>query len=77
MAVDSQLKPISVEHLKLKLVERRYVSVLVQKPNGNYAYESVLKEIPVSEEEVAISDKGLDWPLNTAQPGDFAAAALR
>lgn len=73
LAVDSHLKPVSVEHLKLKLAERRYVSVLVQKPNGNYGYESVLKEIPVSEEEVAIPDKGLAWPLNTAQPGDFAA----
>jgi len=73
LAVDPQLKPVSVEHLKLKLAERRYVSVLVQKPNGNYAYQSVLKEIPVSEEELAISDKGLAWALKTAQPGDFAA----
>ena len=73
LAVDSQLKPVSVEHLKLKLVERRYVSVLTQQSNGNYAYDSVLKEIPVSETEEAISDKGLDWPLPTTQPGDFAA----
>jgi alpha-2-macroglobulin len=73
LAVDSHLKPISVDHLKLKLAERRYVSVLVQKPNGNYGYESVLKEIPVSEEEVAILEKGFAWPLKTAQPGDFAA----
>ena len=73
LAVESNLKPISVEHLKLKLAERRYVSVLVQKPNGNYGYESVLKEIPVGEEELAISDKGVAWALNTAQPGDFAA----
>jgi len=73
LAVDSQLKPVSVEHLKLKLAEIRYVSVLVQKPNGNYAYQSVLKEIPAGEEELAISDKGLAWPLHTDQPGSFAA----
>jgi uncharacterized protein YfaS (alpha-2-macroglobulin family) len=73
IAVDSQLKPVSVEHLKMSVVEDRYVSVLVQKPNGNYGYESVLKEIPVSTDELAISDKGLDWPLNTTQPGDFVA----
>jgi len=73
LAVDSHLKPISVEHLKIKLVEQRYVSVLVQKPNGNYGYESVLKEIPVSENEIAIPDQGLPWPLDTTQPGDFAA----
>jgi uncharacterized protein YfaS (alpha-2-macroglobulin family) len=73
LAVDPQLKPVSVEHLRMKLVERRYVSVLTQEPNGNYAYESVLKEIPVSDEETAIPPPGLDWPLNTGQPGDFAA----
>ena len=73
LAVDSQLKPVSVEHLKLKLAERRYVSVLVQKPNGNYGYESVLKEIPVREQELAIPAGGLAYSLDTAQPGDFAA----
>ena len=73
LAVDPQLKPIAVDHLKLKLAECRYVSVLTQKPNGNYAYESVLKEIPVSEDELSIPDKGLAWSLNTTQPGDFAA----
>ena len=73
LAVDPQLKPVAVDNLKLKLVERRYVSVLTQNPNGNYAYQSVLKEIPVSESVVAIPATGLDWPLPTAQPGDFAA----
>jgi uncharacterized protein YfaS (alpha-2-macroglobulin family) len=73
IAVDPQLKLTSAEHLQLKLSELRYLSVLVQKPNGNYAYESVLKEIPSGQQELAISDKGLDWPLITAQPGDFAA----
>ena len=44
--------------------ELRYVSVLVQKPNGNYAYESMLKEIPVSEDErVDSGDRDLTWPL--------------
>ncbi len=73
LAVDPHLNPISVDHLKLKIAERRFVSVLVQKPDGNYAYQSVLKEIPADEEEIAISEKGLVWPLKTAQPGDFAA----
>ncbi len=73
IAVDSQLKPIRVEHLRLKVTEWRYVSVLVQKPNGNYAYQSVAKTIPVSEEDVAIPEKGLAWPLPTNQPGEFFA----
>ncbi len=73
IAVNPQLSRIGVENLKLKLAELRYVSVLVQKPNGNYAYESVLKEIPGGEQDLALSDQGLDWPLNTSQPGNFAA----
>ena len=73
LAVDPQLKPIAVDHLKLKLVERHYVSVLVQRPNGNYAYESVLQEIPMGESDVAIPASGLEWALPTLQPGDFEA----
>jgi uncharacterized repeat protein (TIGR01451 family) len=73
IAVDPQLKPIAVDHLKLKLAERRYVSVLVQMPNGNYGYQSVLKEIPVREDDMAIPTNGSSWPLETSRPGDFAA----
>ncbi|HEX4141364.1 MAG TPA: alpha-2-macroglobulin [Candidatus Methylacidiphilales bacterium] len=73
LAVDSQLNPLAVDHLKLKLAQLSYVSVLTQKPNGNYSYESVQKETPVGEQELAIPAVGLDWTLNTAQPGDFVA----
>ncbi|MEJ0001426.1 MAG: alpha-2-macroglobulin [Verrucomicrobiota bacterium] len=73
IAVDPRLRFTAVGHLTLKLSELRYVSVLVQKPNGNYAYESVLKEIPSGEQALAIPERGLDWPLVTAAPGDFAA----
>ncbi len=73
LAVDPHLKPIAVDHLTLKLVERRYVAVLVQQPNGNYGYESVLKEIPVETKTLAVAPGGTDWPLETANPGDFAA----
>ncbi len=57
----------------MNVTERRYVSVLVQQPNGNYAYQSVEKILPVSETELAIPAKGLDWPLPTTEPGDFEA----
>jgi uncharacterized protein YfaS (alpha-2-macroglobulin family) len=73
LAVDPWLKPIAIEHLTLKLVERRYVSVLVQQPNGNYAYNSVMKELPVDQKTLAIPAGGLSWTLETQAPGDFAA----
>ena len=73
IAVDPQLKPLAVDQLKLRLTQLRYVSVLTQKPNGNFAYDSVLKETPVGEQDLAIPAAGLDWALNTTQPGDFVA----
>jgi uncharacterized repeat protein (TIGR01451 family) len=73
LAVDPHLTPIAVDHLTLKLAERRYVAVLVQQPNGNYGYESVMKEIPVEEKTISVATGGSDWPLETKTPGDFAA----
>ena len=73
LAVDPHLTSIAVEHLQLKLVERRYVAVLVQQPNGNYGYESVLKESPIATKEVVVPAGGTEWPLETSAPGDFAA----
>jgi uncharacterized repeat protein (TIGR01451 family) len=73
LAVDPHLTPIAVDHLTLRLVERRYIAVLVQQANGNYGYESVLKEIPVKQKEIAVAAGGTDWPLETNAPGDFAA----
>jgi alpha-2-macroglobulin len=73
LAVDPHLTSIAVDHLTLKLVEQRYVAVLVQEPNGNYGYESVLKEIPVEAKELSVAAGGTDWPLETDAPGDFAA----
>jgi alpha-2-macroglobulin len=73
LAVDPGLKPVAVEHLTLKLVEIRHVSVLTQQSNGNYAYESILKEIPVKNDVVPVPAGGIDWPLATGEPGDFAA----
>jgi uncharacterized repeat protein (TIGR01451 family) len=73
LAVGPDLKPVAVDHLALKLVELRHVSVLTQQPNGNYAYDSILKEIPVKNDAVPVAAGGIDWPLVTGEPGDFAA----
>jgi uncharacterized repeat protein (TIGR01451 family) len=73
LAVEPGLKPIAADHLQLKLVERHEVSVLEQQSNGNYAYESVLKESIVDQSEISVASGGTDWPLETQSPGDFAA----
>jgi len=40
--------------------------------DGTYKYQSVKKEIPVSDAPLAIAATGLSVPLPTAEPGDFA-----
>ena len=46
VAVDPQLNRIAIENVTLNLIVEEYVSVLKKQENGNYVYESVLKERP-------------------------------
>lgn len=72
LAVDSMLEPVEIKALKTKLVEQRYVSVLTRQPNGTFKYQSVRKEIPVSDAPVSIDKGGVDWRLDTKAAGDYA-----
>jgi uncharacterized protein YfaS (alpha-2-macroglobulin family) len=72
IAIDSAMNKIEVADIKSRIVEVRYVSVLTKQPNGTYKYESVKKEIDLSENNLKIPDKGLAYRLPTDLPGDFA-----
>jgi uncharacterized protein YfaS (alpha-2-macroglobulin family) len=72
LAVDSGAAAIGLDDLQLSIVEYRYVSTLIQRPNGTYAYQSVRKEIPVSTESYSIAAEGKQFTLPTAEPGSFA-----
>ncbi len=50
IALDPQLHKIALDGLRFELIERTYVSILTKKENGDYAYESVLRETPVKSE---------------------------
>ncbi len=71
IALDSNLNKIAAEKLQFELIEQSYVSILAQKENGNYAYESVLKERSLKSETVAITPDGLSYPIATGTPGNF------
>ncbi|MBA3962859.1 MAG: alpha-2-macroglobulin [Chthoniobacterales bacterium] len=71
IAVDRGLNKVATENLKFDLIERTYVSVLAKKDNGNYAYESVLKERPVKTDSVSIAASGFSYALPTSAPGNF------
>jgi alpha-2-macroglobulin len=71
IALDSSLNKIAVEKLQFDLIEQSYVSILAKKENGNYAYESVLKERSLKSEVVTITPDGLRYPIATDTPGNF------
>jgi uncharacterized protein YfaS (alpha-2-macroglobulin family) len=71
IAVDPALKRVAVQNLECRLIERTYISVLAKKDDGNWAYESVLKESVIRTEVVAIPADGLKYALPTEVPGSY------
>src|SRR6266568_3638395 len=71
IAVDPQLNLIAVENVTLNVIAQEYVSVLKKQENGNYVYESVLRERPTKSEKIAVAASGSHYALPTAEPGDY------
>ena len=71
IAVDPQLNRIAVENISLNIIAEEYVSVLKKQENGNYVYESILKERPAKSEKIAISANGAQYSLPTHEPGNY------
>jgi alpha-2-macroglobulin len=71
VAVGPDLEPVAVDELVLALIERRRVSVLAQRSDGTYGYESRVREVPLSQQRRALPAEVLALPLDTSRPGDF------
>jgi len=71
VAVDPQLNRIAIENVTLNLIVQEYVSVLKKQENGNYAYESVLKERPAKSEKISVAASGYHYALPTDEPGNY------
>src|SRR5437899_2815923 len=71
IAVDSQLNRIAVENVTLNVIAQEYVSVLKKQENGNYVYESVLRERSAKSEKIVVAAGGLHYALPTTEPGDY------
>jgi uncharacterized protein YfaS (alpha-2-macroglobulin family) len=71
IAVDRALNKVATEKLQFDLIEQTYVSILAKKDNGNYAYESVLKERPVKSEAISIDAAGFKYSVPTSAPGNY------
>lgn len=72
LAVGRDTAPIALDDLVAVLSERRYVSALVERRNGTFAYQSVPKENEVERQPFALPAAGRDWSLPTARPGRYA-----
>jgi len=72
IAVGPELNRMEVTGLKLKIVELKYVSALIQQPDRTYKYQSVEKEVQVSRSDFKVPEKGGDYKLPTGQSGSFA-----
>ena len=72
LAVDSNGETMQLDKLLLSIIEYRYVSTLVKRPNGTYAYQSVRKEVPVSTQGFSIAAEGARFSLPTDSAGSFA-----
>lgn len=73
IAINQQAELIPLSDLKIKLIETRYVSVLVKQSSGIYKYESKPRETTISETPFSIPKNGSDYAINTAKAGDFKA----
>ena len=71
VAVDPQLNRIAIENVTLNLIVQEYVSVLKKQENGNYVYESVLKERPAKSEKISVAASGYHYALPTDEPGNY------
>jgi uncharacterized protein YfaS (alpha-2-macroglobulin family) len=76
IALGQDGKPLTLQDLKLRLVERRYISTLVRQNDGTYAYQSTLKEEVRAEEAFKLAAKGVSRRLDTATPGEYALSLL-
>jgi uncharacterized protein YfaS (alpha-2-macroglobulin family) len=72
VAIDPAARKTEAAGLKLRHVERRYLSMLIRQDSGVYKYQSRLKEVPISEQPFAIGESGAAIALETATPGRFS-----
>ncbi|EUK17913.1 alpha-2-macroglobulin family protein [Commensalibacter papalotli (ex Servin-Garciduenas et al. 2014)] len=76
IAINQQVKLIPLPDLKIRLIEKRYVSVLVKQSSGLYKYESKPRETILSETPFSIDKNGSDYSINTNKAGDYKAVVL-
>lgn len=71
-AVAPDLAAVAVPDLRTRVVERRYVSVLMKQSDGVYRYESRVKDIEHEAQPLSLPAEGVEQLLPTDAPGEFS-----
>jgi len=71
VAIDPKLDRIALANVTANVIAEEYVSVLTKQENGNFAYESILKERVAKSEKISLSANGLRYALPTDEPGVY------
>jgi len=71
MSLGPDFKPQAVETVSAQVFERRYVSTLVKREDGLYAYQSTAREEPRKAENFALAQGKAEFSLPTDSPGQF------
>ncbi|MDR1694064.1 MAG: alpha-2-macroglobulin [Lactobacillaceae bacterium] len=71
VVIDNELNRLEKNDLFLEQIAIKYVSSLMQMPNGTYRYQMVSKEETVKSEAFPISEAGSNLALDTSAPGSF------
>lgn len=71
IAVDSDLKQVAADDLKLKIFTLKETRVLRLQDNGTYSYSTHFRRELLSTEDFNISNEGTTYKLHTATAGDY------
>lgn len=71
LAVDNNLQPLELSDLTLQILQKKYVSALVEQKNGTYQYQNVAKEEILTETPWKISASGEKYDIPTDKAGNF------
>lgn len=70
-ALDPQAQRTAVKDLQLKRYQRKYVNVLIRRPNGSYQYESRQKDLLLSAQAYTLRAGGAELKLEASEPGSY------
>ncbi len=71
IAVNESLEPAALQGLTAELIEKKYVSTLLEQKDGTFKYQSVLQELVASQKSMDWAAAGFAYDVPTAAPGDF------